>query len=399
MNAIEPATGLLPLDGHPRRRARPARAPRRRRSRCCKAAGFDLVIVETPGIGQGDAGDRAVRRPLALRDDARVRCRVPAREDRHARLRRRRRDQQVRAARRRGRPPRRRPPARAQPRGVRRDVGGHAGVRHDRAATSTTTASPRSTSTCAAAARRATDCRRRGRLPARRRAGPRAEHAADRSRPSAGALPRRDRRDRARLPRRHRRAGRGGRAAPRSTCAPRTRARRRRRCRRAALRSSADEGAARRRRREPARRLAADRRGLRGRRARGPRARQGAPHRAHPRDAVGQRGPPRRAAPLHRGRASCCASCAARTCPAGSRSPPGVFPFKREGEDPARMFAGEGDAFRTNRRFHSCRADCRPSGCPPRSTRSRSTAATPTSGPTSTARSATPGSRSRRSTT
>jgi methylmalonyl-CoA mutase len=29
----------------------------------------------------------------------------------------------------------------------------------------------------------------------------------------------------------------------------------------------------------------------------------------------------------------------------------GVFPFKREGEDPARMFAGEGDAFRTNQRF------------------------------------------------
>lgn len=29
----------------------------------------------------------------------------------------------------------------------------------------------------------------------------------------------------------------------------------------------------------------------------------------------------------------------------------GVFLFKRDGEDPARMFAGEGDAFRTNRRF------------------------------------------------
>ncbi|WP_054048086.1 fused isobutyryl-CoA mutase/GTPase IcmF [Alloactinosynnema sp. L-07] len=29
----------------------------------------------------------------------------------------------------------------------------------------------------------------------------------------------------------------------------------------------------------------------------------------------------------------------------------GVFPFKREGEDPARMFAGEGDAERTNKRF------------------------------------------------
>lgn len=30
----------------------------------------------------------------------------------------------------------------------------------------------------------------------------------------------------------------------------------------------------------------------------------------------------------------------------------GVFPFKREGEDPARMFAGEGGPERTNRRFH-----------------------------------------------
>src|SRR6056297_891710 len=30
----------------------------------------------------------------------------------------------------------------------------------------------------------------------------------------------------------------------------------------------------------------------------------------------------------------------------------GVFPFKRDGEAPARMFAGEGDPFRTNRRFH-----------------------------------------------
>src|SRR4029079_16902045 len=29
----------------------------------------------------------------------------------------------------------------------------------------------------------------------------------------------------------------------------------------------------------------------------------------------------------------------------------GVFRFKRDNEDPARMFAGEGDPFRTNRRF------------------------------------------------
>ncbi|HET7690202.1 MAG TPA: fused isobutyryl-CoA mutase/GTPase IcmF, partial [Nocardioidaceae bacterium] len=35
----------------------------------------------------------------------------------------------------------------------------------------------------------------------------------------------------------------------------------------------------------------------------------------------------------------------------------GVFPFKREGEDPARMFAGEGDPFRTNKRFKLLSAD------------------------------------------
>ena len=29
-----------------------------------------------------------------------------------------------------------------------------------------------------------------------------------------------------------------------------------------------------------------------------------------------------------------------------------MFAFKRENEDPTRMFAGEGDPFRTNRRFH-----------------------------------------------
>ncbi len=97
-----------------------------------KAAGFDLVIVETPGHRPGRRRHRAVRRPLAVRDDAGVRRRVAAREDRHARLRRRRRDQQVRAPRRRGRPPRRGPPAGAQPRGVRRVLGGHAGLRHQR---------------------------------------------------------------------------------------------------------------------------------------------------------------------------------------------------------------------------------------------------------------------------
>jgi methylmalonyl-CoA mutase N-terminal domain/subunit len=30
----------------------------------------------------------------------------------------------------------------------------------------------------------------------------------------------------------------------------------------------------------------------------------------------------------------------------------GIYPFKREGEDPTRMFAGEGGPERTNKRFH-----------------------------------------------
>jgi len=37
----------------------------------------------------------------------------------------------------------------------------------------------------------------------------------------------------------------------------------------------------------------------------------------------------------------------------------GVFPFKRTEEDPARMFAGEGDPFRTNRRFHLLSEDAK----------------------------------------
>lgn len=37
----------------------------------------------------------------------------------------------------------------------------------------------------------------------------------------------------------------------------------------------------------------------------------------------------------------------------------GVFPFKRTDEDPTRMFAGEGDPFRTNRRFHYLSKDAK----------------------------------------
>lgn len=49
---------------------------------------------------------------------------------------------------------------------------------------------------------------------------------------------------------------------------------------------------------------------------------------------------------------------------------PGNFPFtaawrKREGEDPKRMFAGEGGPARTNERFHYLRRGSRRSGCRP----------------------------------
>ena len=60
----------------------------------------------------------------------------------------------------------------------------------------------------------------------------------------------------------------------------------------------------------------------------------------------------------------------------------GVFPFKRTAEDPTRMFAGEGGPERTNRRFHYVvRRVSRPSACRPPSTRSPSTATTPTRRP------------------
>jgi methylmalonyl-CoA mutase len=38
----------------------------------------------------------------------------------------------------------------------------------------------------------------------------------------------------------------------------------------------------------------------------------------------------------------------------------GVFPLKREGEDPTRMFAGEGGPERTNSRFHYVSVDSLP---------------------------------------
>ena len=67
-----------------------------------KLAGFDLIIVETAGIGQSDTEIVDLVRSVAVRDDQRVRRGEPAREDRHARLRRPDRAQQGREARRGG---------------------------------------------------------------------------------------------------------------------------------------------------------------------------------------------------------------------------------------------------------------------------------------------------------
>ena len=62
----------------------------------CKVAGFDLVIVETSGIGQGDAAIVPLVDVSLYVMTPEFGAAIAAREDRHARLRRLRRDQQVR---------------------------------------------------------------------------------------------------------------------------------------------------------------------------------------------------------------------------------------------------------------------------------------------------------------
>jgi methylmalonyl-CoA mutase len=76
-----------------------------------------------------------------------------------------------------------------------------------------------------------------------------------------------------------------------------------------------------------------------------------------------------------------------------------VYPYRREQEDPTRMFAGEGPPERTNRRFHYVAGDHAARACRRRSIPRRCTARIPIRGRTSTAAPATPACRSRRSTT
>ncbi len=268
---------------------------------------------------------------------------VAAREDRHARLRRRRGDQQVRAPRRRGRPPRRAPPARAQPRGVRRDVGGHAGVRHVARPRSTTTASPRSTSTCAACSPRTGWPWARAGCPAPT-AGPRprtppsippgrARYLAEVAETVRGYHEATDRagRRRARAPAPDARPASWS-ARPSTT--PSSRPRRHSPAADADLLDgwaqtvedySGDELVVQIRDKEL--RTALTRESLSGSRI------------------------PRVALPRHTEDAELLRFLRAENLPGRFPFTAGVFPFKRDDEDPARMFAGEGDAFRTNRRF------------------------------------------------
>ena len=279
---------------------------------------------------------------------------VAAREDRHARLRRRRRDQQVRAARRRGRPARRRPPAGAQPRGVRQSRG--------RTCRSSAPAPPRFNDDGVTAlyqhlrgllARAGPAGSATGVLPARRRRGVSTGLDQRRAR-RPGALPRRDRRDRARLPRatptsRPRRPG-----APAARSALRRRLERRRGVPRPSRPLE---------RRRPRTSLPTD--VARAARRAGPRAVERTPATSWSTASAARRSAPRCAGrrcrarrsrgwrcPAQRPRRAACASCARRTCRAASRSPPGCSRSSARARTPARMFAGEGDPFRTNRRFH-----------------------------------------------
>ncbi len=90
----------------------------RRRSPRARSRGLRPGHRRDVGHRPGRRGDRAARRHVAVRDDAGVRRGEPAREDRHARLRRLRRDQQVRPQGRAGRAARRAQAVPAQPRGV-----------------------------------------------------------------------------------------------------------------------------------------------------------------------------------------------------------------------------------------------------------------------------------------
>ena len=120
---------------------------------CCKLSGFDLIVVETSGIGQGESAHRAAGRHFAVRHDARVRRGLAAREDRHARFRRLRRHQQIRPQGRRGCAARRAQAVPAQPGSFSAGAGRPCRYSAPWPRASTTMGSPRSTRRCCRACR------------------------------------------------------------------------------------------------------------------------------------------------------------------------------------------------------------------------------------------------------
>ena len=316
--------------------------------RVLQAADFDLVIVETAGIGQSDSeivdlvdtsvyvmtpeyGAPSQLEKIDMLDLADFV--VLNKSDRQRRARRAARRAQAVAAQPRAARGRPTPTCRCSPTIARQwnDPGVDRAVR--------------------GAARRGSAWRRR---PSATRAASRGRRAA-RSRPRARALPRRDRRDACAAGTREteRLAERAADAAAleraQAALAPDARGRAAR-CARRATRALAElgpelaRGAA---RAGPscARAMRAEQPVLRGARARDRR-------REPRRDALAARGSRRSRCRARATGASSRASCAARTCPGSFPFTAGVFPFKREDEDPTRMFAGEGTPERTNRRFH-----------------------------------------------
>jgi methylmalonyl-CoA mutase len=91
--------------------------------------------------------------------------------------------------------------------------------------------------------------------------------------------------------------------------------------------------------------------GLCRRRVRGQDPRQGNPHRPDPRDAFRHPKIRKVALPRFEDEGELLKFLMRENVPGSFPYTAGVFAFKRENEDPTRMFAGEGDAFRTNKRF------------------------------------------------
>ena len=302
----------------------------------CRAAGFDLVIVETPGIGQGDAGivehcDLSLYVMTPEFGAASQLEKIDMLDFADAvvinKFERRGAEDALRDVRR--QIARNRSCSASTPRRCR------CSARSPRA--STTTASPRCTSTCAAQLAERGLRVDEGRLPA--------VDGRTSSKVASIVPP-----DRTRYlaevaetvrgpPRHHRRAGPAPPAWCSSSSPPAT-------CSRSAARPPttstprSTDAQARCRRRDP----------LAARRVAGPR---GASSTAVPgRESQSGTLVPRVALPRYEDAGELLRFLRSENVPGRFPFTAGVFPLKREGEDPARMFAGEGDAFRTNRRFH-----------------------------------------------